>query len=95
MPRRVASSLRSFPLAYEGLSVPTSTAIPPAAAEQQDQENNYEKRGRIHVRLLWRCGPIRRAREMRVMELTLRSALRFHWTSPVARRRVQVERHYN
>jgi len=43
----------------------------------------------------WRCGPIRRAREMRVMELTLRSALRFHWTSPVARRRVQVERHYN
>jgi hypothetical protein len=31
--------------------VPASTAVPAAAAKQQNDKDNYEKRGGIHVRL--------------------------------------------
>jgi hypothetical protein len=44
-------------------SVPAPAAVP-SATEQQDDENNDEKRGGIHVRLLQRCARISALRVM-------------------------------
>lgn len=57
----------ALPLPCEcSCSVPASAAVPTATAQQKNDKNDDEKRGGIHVRLLWplSASPLRSARAM-------------------------------